>query len=62
MKAFTVATAKTEIVKRISRSKTRSVAAGCRLGGTADAVIEQAFRELRDEGRIWSRDKRWFLR
>jgi hypothetical protein len=62
MKAFTVATAKTEIIKRISRTKTASLPGGYRIGDTPDAVIEQAFRELRDEGRIWSRDKRWFLR
>jgi hypothetical protein len=61
-KVYTLAQCKAEILKRIGRSRVRSVASMIRLGGTADAVIEDAFRELRDEGKIWSRDKRWFLR
>lgn len=55
MKVFTVEQAKAEILRRLAKSKARSVSCTVKLGATDDATIDQAFRELRDEGRIFAR-------
>lgn len=62
MKAFTVPQAKAEILRRLAKSKVKSVSCNVRLGDTAQTDIDQAFRELRDEGRIFARGGRWYER
>lgn len=54
-KPLTVTQAKAEILRRIGKSKARSVSSKVRLGDTAQQDIDQAFRELRDEGRLFAR-------
>ncbi len=55
MKVFTVPQAKAEILRRLAKSKARSVSCKVKLGATDDATVDDAFRKLRDEGRIFAR-------
>jgi hypothetical protein len=53
---------KAELLRRMAKSKLGSLSPLIKVGATADHVIEQAFRELRDEGRFFSQSKRWYPR
>jgi hypothetical protein len=61
-KPLTVAQAKAELLRRITRNKAQSVASTVTLGCTPPHVIDQALTELRDEGQVFAMRKRWFLR
>ena len=61
-KPLTVPQAKAEILRRIQKATTQSVSSKVRLGPTPPHVIDAAFYELRDEGKVWVMNKRWYLR